>query len=391
MKKKISILGSTGSIGLNALKIFNKKRNLFDIHLLAADRNYNLIINQIKIYKPKFFIINNLKIFEKVKSKFKSNNINIVHSSKIYNIKIPKLDITISAIPGIAGLEPTLKFIPKSKKVLIANKESIICGWNLISSLAKKHKSKIIPVDSEHYSIMKLIENENPNLIKKVYLTASGGPFLNYKLSRIKNVKPNTAIKHPKWKMGKKISIDSASLMNKILELIEAQKLFSLSENKVDIIIHPDSLVHAIVHFKNGIFKFIYHDTTMIVPLANAIFDNKLDISEFIKPKLNDKGLFFKNLSFQKVDAKKFPIFKLKSRVNEQKSTPIIINAINEIIVDQYLKKKIPFSSFYKYLLMVLSDKNYKIYAIREPKNIKQILKIDEWARTTTLKKIKND
>tara|TARA_Y100000816_G_C25651619_1_gene346394 strand:- start:146 stop:535 length:390 start_codon:yes stop_codon:yes gene_type:complete len=129
----------------------------------------------------------------------------------------------------------------------------------------------------------------------------------------------------------------------------------------------------------------------MIVPLANAIFDNKLDISEFIKPKLNDKSLFFKNLSFQKVDVKKFPIFKLKSRVNEQKSTPIIINATNEIIVDQYLKKKIPFSSFYKYLLMVLSDKNYKIYAIKEPKNIKQILKIDEWARTTTLKKIKND
>ena len=238
---------------------------------------------------------------------------------------------------------------------------------------------------------MKILEHEKMSDVNKIYLTASGGPFLNYKPSSLKNVKPNAALKHPKWKMGKKISIDSASLMNKILELIEAQKLFSVSEKQLDIVIHPNSLVHAIVHFKNGLYKFIYHETTMMIPLANAIFEKDLDISKFLKPKLNGKNLFFKSLFFQKVDDKKFPIIKLKKRVNEYISTPIIVNAANEIIVDQYLTKKIPFNSFYKYLLMVLNDKNYKIYAIKDPKNIEQIYEIDAWARQTTINKILND
>ena len=277
----------------------------------------------------------------------------------------------------------------QSKKILIANKESIICGWNLINKAAKKINTKIIPIDSEHFSIMKLLENQKLDNVRKIYITASGGPFLNHKLSKLKKVNPNAALKHPKWKMGKKISIDSASLMNKMLELIEAEKLFSVNLNKFEVVIHPESLVHAIVEFNNGIHKLLYHETTMIIPLANAIFDNNFDIDDVTE--LNNKKKFsiFNNLTFLKVDSKRFPIINLKNRINEYYSSPIIINAVNEILVDQFLKKKIGFMSFYKRILDILNDRNYKKYAIRIPKNINQVFQIDKWARDTTYAKLK--
>ena len=190
--------------------------------------------------------------------------------------------------------------------------------------------------------------------------------------------------------MGKKISVDSATLMNKMLEVIEANKLFSIELNKIDIIIHPESLVHAIVEFKNGLYKFIYHETTMLIPLANAIFDKDLDISYLFKSSKKNKNFnFFERLNFLKVEEKRFPISKLKHRMNEYISTPIIINAANEILVDQYLKKKIGFNTFYKYLLKVLNHRNYKKYAIKEPKSISQIFQIDQWSRNITYKKIR--
>ncbi len=388
MTKNISILGSTGSIGVSSLEILSKKKGIFKINILAANRNYNLICKQIRKFKPKVFVINDPKVFEKVKNKFKYKKIKII---KDINNKsnFVKSDITIAAIPGIAGLKPTVELIKISKKILIANKEAIICGWNLIKKNAVKHKTKIIPIDSEHFSIMKLLENQKKENIKKIYITASGGPFLNLKISKLKNVQPKEAIKHPKWKMGKKISIDSASLMNKILEVIEAQKLFEIDMKKFEIVIHPESLVHAIIEFKNGIYKFIYHETSMLIPLANAIFDEKIDINDFLKPKLNSKkSIFFQSLNFLKVDKKRFPIINLKKRLNEHHSTPIIINAANEILVDQYVQKRIPFTSFYKYILQVLNDRNYNKYAIKEPKNINQILQIDEWSRRFVYKKI---
>ncbi len=385
MKKNISILGSTGSVGLSTLKIIDKKKFFFRVILLAANNNYRLICNQIRRYKPKYFIINNFKVYLKVKKKFKNKQVKILNNFKEINLK--KLDLSVAAIPGIAGLEPTLLFIKLSKKILIANKESIICGWTLMKKLASKNNTKIIPVDSEHYSIFKLIENLNQNEIEKIYLTASGGPFLNYKKQKLRTISPKDALKHPKWKMGQKITIDSSTLMNKILELIEAQKLFNLPNNKLDIIIHPNSLVHAIVKKKNGLITFIYHDTSMIIPLANAIFDGKLNIKEFYKiDKKNDK---FENLVFKKVDKKIFPVIFLKNRVNEYPSTSIIINGANEILVELFLNKKIPFLSISKTIMKILNDRNYKKYAIRNPKNIHEITSIDKWARES-IKKILN-
>ena len=387
MKKIISILGSTGSIGLNSFKIIDKKRKYFDINLLSANKNYKLICMQILKYKPNFFVVTDQFIFEKIKKKFKKTKIKILNNFELASLK-KQNDLTITAIPGIIGLKPTIQMIKCSKKVLIANKESIICGWNLIKTNAQKNKTKIIPVDSEHFSILKLLESHKLNEINKVYITASGGPFLKFKSHEFKKIKPKDALKHPKWKMGKKISIDSSTLMNKILELIEAQKLFDIPIEKLDILIHPNSLVHAIVELKNGLVKLIYHQTTMIIPLANAIFDGDLNIKDFYNIDKQKSNSILENLSFKNVNKKTFPIINIKKRVNEYPSTSIIINAANEVLVDQFLRKKIPFLSISKTIMDILNDRNYKKYAIRRPKNINEINKIDNWTREAILKKI---
>ena len=384
MKKKITILGSTGSIGLTSLEIIKKDKKNFETYILSANKNYNLICKQIKEYSPKIFIVNDKKTYLKILLKFKNKKIKIFNNFKFK--KKNKSDVTISAIPGIAGLEPTIEMIRQSRKMLIANKESIICGWELIKKEAKKNKTKIIPIDSEHYSIFKLIENVPKNLISKIYLTASGGPFLDFTIKNLKKVKPKNALKHPKWNMGKKITIDSSTLMNKIFELVEAQKLFDFPQNKFDIIIHPNSLVHAILELKNGIKKFIYHDTSMKIPIANAIYDGQINIKKIYKKKSKFK---FENLYFKEVDKKIFPAITLKDKVNKYPSAPIILNAANEVLVEQFLKEKIGFLDINKFIMAILKDKNYKKYAIKKPHNINQINLIDIWARSSTLKKIK--
>ena len=388
MKKEICVLGSTGSIGSTSLKILEKKKNLFNIKVLVANKNFKIICKQIIKYKPNFFFVSDKTVFKKVKKKFKKRKIKIFNDLENLSSKV-KFDITISAIPGIVGLHPTLKAIKQSKKVLIANKESIICGWNLIKKTADKNSTEIVPIDSEHFSISKLIENEKLSNIKKIFITASGGPFLNYKKSQFKNIQPKHALKHPKWKMGKKITIDSSTLMNKIFEIVEAEKLFSIPNKKLDIVIHPNSLVHAIVEYKNGFKKFLYHDTSMIIPLSNAIFNGDLNIHEFIKSKKNKKTVF-ENLIFKPVSDQLFPMIKLKEIANKYPSSPIIINASNEILVDYFLAKKIPYLSIFKIIMSILKDVNYKKYAIKNANEIKQIIKIDKWAREITIKKIKN-
>lgn len=384
MKKTISILGSTGSIGLSMLDIIEKSQKNFKAYIFSANKNYKLICKQIVQYKPKIFIINDDYTYKKICRKFENKNIKLVNNFKKLKLK-KKSDITVTAVPGIAGLESTIKMVEKSKKVLIANKESIICGWDIIKNKAKVNNTIIIPVDSEHYSILKLLENEKINLIKKIYITASGGPFLNFLPKQLKKIKPFQALKHPKWKMGNKISIDSATLMNKLFELVEAQKLFKLPREKFEIIIHPNSLVHAILHLKNGLKKIILHDTSMKIPLANALFDGNFDINNYHKDKnLNN----FQNLAFKKVNKRIFPATKLIDKISEYPSSAIIINAANEVLVDHFLTKKIAFLDIIKIIMVILKDDNYKKYAIKKPININQIYTTDLWARSITLKKI---
>ena len=389
MKKKIAILGSTGSIGRASLDILEKDLKKFKIYLLSGNSNYSLISKQIKKYKPNIFVINNFYVYKKVLKKYRNKNIKIYNKfSDLIKIKF-KFDITISAIVGIAGLDPTIKFTKISKKILLANKESIICGWHLLKKVSAKNKTTVIPIDSEHFSINELTKNYKNNDIERIYLTASGGPFLRKPKKDFKKICVKDAIKHPNWQMGKKISVDSSTMMNKILEVIEAFKLFPFDEKKYEIIIHPQSLIHAIIFFKNGQAKFLYHETDMKIPIANAIYDNNINIKK-IKNNQNNFINDLKYLKFEKVDKKRFPIVTLLKKNIYNYSGPIILNASNEVLVNEFLKNRLSFNSIYPCLKRVFRDKDFKKYAIKRSPNIKQIYDIDAWSRTKTLNIIKS-
>jgi 1-deoxy-D-xylulose-5-phosphate reductoisomerase len=376
MKKKICILGSTGSIGQATLKIISKNKKDFDVVLLSGNNNIKLLISQAKKFKPKYIYYNNFYYKEKIKIFCKNNNIIFIDDLSLL-AKI-KFDITVAAISGIVGLIPTLNIIKFSKKILIANKESIICGWKFILKELKKYDCQFTPIDSEHFSIINLIENKNKNSIKYIYLTASGGPFFGKKIN-LNKVTPSQAIRHPNWKMGKKISIDSANLMNKVLEVIEASLIFNLPISKFKIIIHPQSLVHAIIEFKNGLSTMLYHYNDMKIPITNSLYNN---FDNFKKK--NDKFLSLKKLTFNYPNFKKNPslkILKLKNLLNENGF--ILINALNEILVQRFLENKIAFTDIINNLLGILNSnfvKNYlKNHQIR---HINDVFKIYNFSRS---------
>jgi len=382
-KKTIAVLGSTGSIGQSTLDIIKKTKE-FKVELIFANKNYSKIIKQIKIFKPKITIINNKKIYLSIKKKYKNKNVIILNNIINLHKHINKVDVTISAIPGIAGLEPTILFTKISKKILLANKEAIICGWHLIKKNSIKYKTELVPIDSEHFSIALLLKNYSNKEVEKIYITASGGPFLKLNINKFKKIKPSDAIKHPKWNMGKKISVDSATLMNKVLEITEALKLFSFNLNKYEIIIHPDSLIHAIIKLKNGISIFLYHAPDMKIPIGNALLKNFNYRNLFVKEnKIYNK---IQSLNFFPVDKKKFPAVSLIPIMNSRKSSPIIINSANEVFVDEFLKNNIKFNDIVSYLKLVLEDKSYIKTSNLPADSIKNIYTIDKWARKTALK-----
>ena len=381
-KKTFAILGSTGSIGKSSLNVINKLKNT-KVELIFADKNFREILNQIRIYKPRVVVVNSFDTFIKLKNIFKKK-IKILNDYKVSKKYLKKIDTTISAIPGINGLEPTIFFTEISKKVLIANKESVICGWNLIKKKAKKFNTKLIPIDSEHFSINFLLKNYLPDQISKIYITASGGPFLNLDKKNFKKVQPNQAIKHPKWKMGKKISVDSATLMNKVLEVIEAVKLFTINLNKFKIIIHPQSLVHSIIELKNGLRIFLYHEPDMRIPIANAIENKSKNLENF---NFNYKKIS-NSLTFLTIDKTKFPVEEILKKININNSSPILINAANEIIVDQFLRKKIKFLEIFKYLKLFLNTLEYIKTSKIKANSIMSIKKIDLIGRQIALRLI---
>ena len=385
-KKTIAILGSTGSIGQSTLEII-KNTNEFKVELIVANKNYSKILKQIRVFKPKLVIIHDVKIYLKIKKKYKNKN--IIFLNNILNVSkyVSTLDVTVSAIPGIAGLEPTLLFTKISKKILLANKEAIICGWDLIKKNSIKYKTELVPVDSEHFSIATLLKNYSDKQVEKIYITASGGPFLNLDVNKFKNIKPKDAIKHPKWNMGKKISVDSATLMNKVLEITEALKLFPFNLKQYEIIIHPNSLIHAIVKLKNGTSLFLHHVPDMKIPIGNALLKNFNYRNFFLKKNKNYNQIT--NLQFSPVDKNKFPSVKLIRVMNSQKSSAIIINAANEIFVDEFLNNNITFNDIVRYLKLVLRDKTYIKTSKLSIDSVKKIYIIDNWARKTALQIVK--
>ena len=388
MKNKISILGSTGSIGDTVFRLLKEKKN-YNFYILSGNKNIKKINYQIKNYKPNYFIIFDDSTYLKLKRKLRNKKTKILNADEFLNYKFKKSHVAVAAIPGIAGLKPTLNIIKHSKTILIANKESVVCGWNLIKNKARKYNTKILPIDSEHFSIMNLLESTKTKEIEKIYLTASGGPFLNYSKKMILKAKPSEAFKHPTWKMGKKISIDSATLMNKIFEVIEAKELFSIDFEKIDIVIHPQSLVHAIVKYKNGLYKLLYFETDMGIPIGNVLFGKNFEINKFKNIKINKKTNFENQLNFINVNEKKFPAIKLKPLLKKYASLPIVLNAANEIFVDQFIKKNISFYAIINYLFTLLKDPKIRKYAIKRPSNLKTILTIDKWTRNKAMEILK--
>ena len=284
----------------------------------------------------------------------------------------------MSSISGLAGLEPTLMIIGKTKTIAIANKESIICGWSLIDKKLKKYKTSFIPVDSEHFSIWSLINNFENDLIDKIYITASGGPFLKWPLNKIMKASPSKALKHPNWSMGKKISIDSATMMNKVFEVIETQRIFNLSKSKIKILVHDKSYIHAIVKFKNGITKILAHDTNMKIPIFNSIYQN---MKKSIKSKNLDINKL-NNLNLIKLNKKQFPLIKILNFItNENTLFETVIISANDELVDLFLKKKISYFELHKKLLSIINFKEFKAYKNKKPSNIEEITRLNNSVR----------
>ncbi len=378
MKKKIAILGSTGSIGKTLIKIIKQDKKNFEIVLLSADENYKELLRQAQFFKVKNLIVSNEYSYNQIKKDKYSKKINIHNNfNNFKKIFKKKADYTMSSISGIQGLKPTIEIIKFTKKIAIANKESIICGWDLIQKELKKNKTKFIPVDSEHFSVWYALKDIDKKLIEKIYLTASGGPFLNKSLKKLKNVSAKQAIKHPNWKMGKKISIDSATMMNKVFEIIEAKKIFNLSYKKLSILTHPKSYIHAIIKLKNGLTKIIAHDTNMKIPIFNSLYSS----NNFI----NSKKLNFKilnNLAFKEVNYKRFSVIKILNKLPENSSLfETILVSINDKLVELFLTNKIKFTDISKKMHNILDLKELKKYKMIKPRNIKDIIYLNNKIR----------
>ncbi|MDA9794272.1 1-deoxy-D-xylulose-5-phosphate reductoisomerase [Candidatus Pelagibacter sp.] len=375
MKKKIAILGSTGSIGKTLIEIIKENKKNFEIVLLTADKSYDEILKQAKYLNVKNLIIKDKKSFNDLRKK-KLGKINIYNNYNSFNnIFKKKIDYVMSSISGFHGLEPTLNIIKHTKKIAIANKEAIICGWHLIKKDLKKYNTTFVPVDSEHFSIFYALQSNKISNIEKIYLTASGGPLNNVPKKRFKNVKISQAIKHPNWKMGKKISVDSATMMNKVFEIIEAKKIFDLDYNKLDILVHPSSYIHAIIKFKDGMIKIIAHDTNMKIPIFNSLYDNHQ--KSIPSKQLNLKKL--NSLNLKQVDTNKFPSIKIikKLQTNKPLLETIIVLA-NDELVNLFLLKKLNFTDINNCLQRLINMKEFVNLSQKKPGNISSIISLKD-------------
>ena len=282
----------------------------------------------------------------------------------------------MSAISGIGGLLPTYKIIDRTKLIAIANKEAIICGWPLINKELKRCKTKFIPIDSEHFSIFSLIDDKNKNDIEKIYITASGGPFRNLPKNQFKKIELKDALKHPNWSMGKKITIDSATLMNKVFEVIEAKNIFNIDYKNISILTHPKSYVHAIIKFKNGLTKFLVHEPDMKIPIYNSIYYQK---NKSLKNNPLDLNIL-NNLNLKKVEENKFPLVKLLNKLPKNSSLfETILITINDYLVYKFLEKKIDFQNLVKLIHKISNFKEFQKFKKIKPKNLKEIYNLRDY------------
>jgi len=377
LKKTISILGSTGSIGSNTIDVINSNKNKFSVLSLTSKNNVNLLSKQSFLLNPKFVAIQNKEKYKDLKNNLFGKKIKILAGDEgIIECTNNKVDIVVAAIVGIAGLKPTLSSIKNCSKLCLANKECLVSAGSFFMEKIAKSKCKLLPLDSEHNAIFQLCDFNKSNNVESITLTASGGPFRNYNLQKLKKATLKKALKHPNWRMGNKITIDSATLMNKAFEIIEAYYLFNLKLNQIDIIIHPESIIHSMVNFADGSTTALLSNHDMRIPIFYAL---NWPSREYYNVKKVD-FLKIKKLTFEKTNINLLDSIKLSYYVLKNGgSYPLIFNAANEIAVSFFLENKIKFMDIIKIVKKILSmSKNYKI------NNINDIYIVDERIRILT-------
>ena len=377
MKKKIAILGSTSSIGKSLLSIIKNDKKKFEIKLLTANTNYKDLIKQAKKFNVKNIIITDPNSFNKAKIYCINKNLNVYQNfNDLKKILPKKLDYVMSAISGIGGLIPTFEIINRTKIIAIANKEAIICGWEFIKKELKRNKTKFIPVDSEHFSLWSLLQNSKTNDIEKIYITASGGPFLNLPKKSFSKITVRKALKHPNWKMGKKITIDSATLMNKVFEVIEAKNIFDIPYKKISILTHPSSYIHSIIKFKNGLTKILAHDPDMRIPIFNSLYLKKSQLTRTKPVNLH----FLNNLKLKNVNTRKFFLTKTIANLPQKSSLyETILITVNDYLVYKFLENRISFKDLMQMIQKFSNLKEFQKFKKIRPKNIEDIYRLRDY------------
>lgn len=380
MRKKIVILGSTGSIGQQTLEVIRKFSNEFEVVGLSGWENSTFLKEQISLFRPKVAVVKNEYIARKLKKDLdNSSDIQILWGTEGL-IKISTLeeaDIIVVAITGIASLIPTFEAVKNGKKIALASKEAMVVAGELLVNEAKLRNAKILPIDSEHSAILQCLNNEQQNCVEKIILTASGGALYDFTETALKNVSIEDALNHPTWKMGKKVTIDSATLMNKGLEVIEAKWFFNIPVNKIEILIHPQSYVHSMVQFIDGTILAQISEHDMKIPIQYALFYPDRTINNFSRLELAKIG----QLTFKKPNFDKFPCIKLAYQALEIGGTmPAVLNGANEIAVNAFLNSQISFSA-----IPLIIQYTMKEYKPKYNPNISDILDADYWARERAL------
>ncbi len=376
-KKNIILLGATGSIGESSLRLLRKNRERFNLIGVSAHNNAELLSKIVNEFDVPNVVLSDPK---NAKSYYGKNELHVGHSSLIELAKI-NCDVVISGIIGMSGLYPAYAAISVGNNLAIANKETLVSAGKIFMEKSHEKKVRILPVDSEHSAIFQCLEKNNIANVDFITLTASGGPFLNMPIENFKNIKPKDAIKHPVWKMGEKISVDSATMFNKALEIIEASVLFNIESDKIEVTVHPEHIIHGLVHYKDGSILANLGFPDMITPLSVALnWPERIDLN-LKKLSLNN----ISNLNFLEPDFKKFPGLKLGWEVLESSHCyPVVLNASNEIAVDAFLKDKVKFTDIYNIVYETLNICNPSI-----PKNLDDIIEIDYMARKNALNLIK--
>ena len=382
-KKTISILGSTGSIGSNTVDVINSDKKKFSVFSLSSKNNVNLLCKQALLLKPKIVAIQNKKKYKDLRNNLFGKKIKILAGDEgVIECTDNKVEIVVASIVGIAGLKPTLNSIKNCSKLCLANKECLVSAGSFFMKKISKSKCKLLPLDSEHNAIFQLCDFNKSNNVESITLTASGGPFRNYNLQKLSKATLNSALKHPNWKMGNKITIDSATLMNKAFEIIEAYYLFNLKLSQINVVVHPESIIHSMVNFADGSTTALLSNHDMRIPIFYAL---NWPSREYYNIKKIDL-LKIKTLTFEKTNTHLMDSINLAYYVLKKGgSYPLIFNTANEVAVSYFLKEKINFLDILKIIKKILSkSENYKINTIDD------IYSIDKKVRILTSEYIMN-